>query len=169
MKKIKIIFKFIIVVFLAIILILNIGMIFSRTILHQNNPKFLGYFTAVVTSGSMEPEISAGDFLIYKTDGNYDLNDVVIYNNGAGYITHRIVGVNDTGFWTKGDANNTNDEPIKKNMVEGRAIAKLSGIGSILLFFRSPLGILILILIGFALIELPRCHDNVIVLRQNKS
>ncbi len=51
-------------------------------------------------------------------------------------------------FKTKGDNNNTTDEAlVNENDLEGKYVFKIASLGSVLLFFAKPLGILIIILV----------------------
>lgn len=51
-------------------------------------------------------------------------------------------------FKTKGDNNNTTDEAlVNENDLEGKYVFKIASLGSVLLFFAKPLGMLIIILV----------------------
>lgn len=97
----------------------------------------MGYKFMIVSSGSMEPTLPVGSMVIV-TPCDYEdleLNDIVTLENNGIYLTHRIVGkkiykdgkyqkvepnnpdYNDATWYTKGDANNTEDGPITKNVV----------------------------------------------------
>lgn len=55
-------------------------------------------------------------------------------------------------FKTKGDNNNTTDEAlVNENDLEGKYVFKIASLGSVLLFFAKPLGMLIIILVIFLL------------------
>ena len=112
MKKL---FKIILVVILLIILTFNILSAF-------NLPLF-GFRMYAVKSGSMEPKIKIGDYIIVKSSSSYKLGDIVTYRNKDDeYITHRIISIDDNTIITQGDANNTYDEPIKKEQIIGKVI-----------------------------------------------
>jgi signal peptidase I len=64
----------------------------------------LGYRTYSVVSGSMSPTLDVGD-VIYVTDGEPKVGDIVVLNVDGQLVTHRIVGLENGGFITKGDAN----------------------------------------------------------------
>ena len=116
----------------------------------------LGFSTSAVLSGSMEPAFSAGDFLIYREQAAYAVGDIVIFSEGGNYITHRIVGEVDGGFITQGDANNAPDQAIlDPNNIEGRMVMFIPGLGGFILFLRTPLGVLCLIVLGLLFLELP--------------
>lgn len=77
-----------------------------------------------VLTGSMEPKLHAGDYILVLKTRNYKKGDIVTYSKEGYYITHRIVKINNKKVITKGDANNTNDEEIKKNKIIGKCIYK---------------------------------------------
>jgi len=76
----------------------------------------LGYRPVAVVSGSMGPEISVGDVVLYE---RHDLSDIeegriIVFDDptiDGGTIIHRVVDTDpDTGWLrTKGDANNSDD------------------------------------------------------------
>ena len=111
MKKILFIILFII---LLMVLILNI--------LSFSNLSFFNMRIYRIGSGSMEPYLKINS-LIKKSD-NYKINDIVTYQNGDEYITHRIISIDDDEIITKGDANNKEDNPITKDKIVGKLIYK---------------------------------------------
>ena len=78
---------------------------------------------AQVVSDSMTPTILRGDIVVIKECEQYYLNDIITYQEGSAYVTHRIVEVRDDSFITKGDNNNVNDsEPVKPESIYGKVI-----------------------------------------------
>lgn len=143
------------VLFLMILLV-NVWLLGCRLILKQDLPKVFGYGHAIVLSGSMEPVFSPGDLLIYREEDFYEPGDVIIFRHDGALVTHRIIGLDGEKFVTRGDANNTADQDhVAPSEVEGRMVGILRGVGNLFLFFRSPLGILLLIGGGLLLYELP--------------
>ena len=47
--------------------------------------------------------------VVYVTDGDPNVGDIVVLSVDEQLVTHRIVGVEDGGFITKGDANEYSD------------------------------------------------------------
>lgn len=74
-------------------------------------PMFWGYKPLVVISGSMEDTLKVGSLVYYeyKDIRDFNENDIVVFKRGKHIISHRIVKIQENGFVTKGDANNTND------------------------------------------------------------
>lgn len=161
MKKIGKALRWVLTILLVIVLVINIWMLFARLVLHQDLPRVFGYSNAVVLSGSMEPTFSAGDMLIFKEQENYTTNDIIIFMQDDYYITHRIIDTNQDCFITKGDANNSQDaNEVRNQDICGKLVLIIPKIGKILSFLKSPAGILVLIVFGMALIEIPRAIDD---------
>lgn len=93
--------------------------------------KIYGFSVAVVSSGSMEPELQVGDVVIMRECESYGVNDIITFNSNHEYlITHRIIERNGSNFVTKGDNNNTEDiEQVSKQNIEGKVILKSKFLG----------------------------------------
>ena len=107
----------------------------------------------VVLSGSMsgtaEDHIEVGD-LIFTKQADIDelkVGDVVAFMDGSIVVTHRIVSISAdrTEFVTKGDANNTEDEPISADQIIGQYSGRIPKVGDFALFLQKPLGMVIFI------------------------
>lgn len=75
-----------------------------------------------VMTGSMEEKIHAGDYVLILRKSDYKIGDVITYKQNNSYITHRIIEKDGNTFTTKGDANNTEDKKINKELIVGKAI-----------------------------------------------
>ena len=161
MKRVLGIIRAVLFCVLGLILLINLYMIASRLVFKQTLPKVFGFSYATVISGSMEPAFSAGDMLVFRQYDSYGVNDIVIFSNASAYVTHRITGQSNGSFITKGDANNIEDEELlMPEEIEGKMILVIPAAGRILGFFKTPLGILLLVTAAFALIELPSLLDR---------
>lgn len=142
---------------LCVVVLANVWLLVQQAVLKKDAPELFGYSQFIVTSGSMEPTFAAGDMVLTKKQTGYAPNDVVTFRDGRGeLVTHRIVGTVSDQFITKGDANNTEDsELLALEQIVGEVTGVLPGVGNAVMFLRSPLGILILLVIGILLIELP--------------
>lgn len=123
-------------------------------------PMPLGYGVAVVLSGSMEPELSKGDLIIVRETESYDINEVVVYQDGNSLVVHRIIEINETEVITKGDANNTADQPIEKSRLKGEVVCSVPYVGSIVEFMKTPVGTILMIACAILLMEIPRFKDK---------
>lgn len=158
MKVVIKVLRAIIAIIIMLVLLLNIWLLFDQFVLKENPAQVFGYSQLVVTSGSMEDTLSIGDVVIVKPKKNYLLGDIITFRVGGGdtLVTHRIVGEHSKGFITKGDANNTEDkELVPPENIVGEVVTNIPNMGNVILFLKSPFGILILIVVGFLLFKLP--------------
>ena len=88
MKKIFNILK--IIISLSIIIILII-VIYFKFIKKNKIIDLFGYKFLIVLTGSMEPEIEAGSFVIIKKCKDYNINEIITYEENSSFITHRII------------------------------------------------------------------------------
>ena len=77
-------------------------------------PSLVGFAPVAVASDSMAPALIRGDLVVSDTDGFEELPEgvVVVFDNGERSIVHRVVGIEEDGYVTKGDANATVDGAI---------------------------------------------------------
>jgi signal peptidase len=116
----------------------------------MSNSSLLGkYRSMLVQSGSMEPSIMTGDVIIIRQDKWYQKGDVVTFNAGnKGRVTHRIVGADRDNFQTKGDANRTGDnDSVNLSQIMGKVVLVLPKLGYLVVFSKSLLGIIVMIII----------------------
>lgn len=150
-------------VFLACILIVNCTLIVKSYTNKDAVPDFAGYRPFIVLTGSMEPSIMSGDLIISKSvePANVKVGDVISFTdpagNGTAVVTHRVIEVlNDNGtlsFRTRGDANNTDDQGVvPAEAVLGTYVAKLSGIGSAVMFMQTTTGLIICVIVPLILL-----------------
>jgi len=114
----------------------------------------------VVVSGSMSPQIDAGDMVVIRavpTD-SIRVGDVITFTSaGVGRTTHRVVEVVDRGnghyFRTKGDANENPDPGlVDPSQVVGRVWFHVPYVGYVILFANSKSGILALVVVPAVLL-----------------
>lgn len=148
--------KIIILVLLLALLVLNLYSIFAQVVLKQDYTKIFGYTRLVIISGSMSPAIEVGDLIIVKEYDLYELNDIIAFRSGSSIVTHRIIGFEGKNASTKGDFNNVADkDPVEFENIIGKVVSRIPKAGYIILFLRSPAGIMILTLVVIALAALP--------------
>lgn len=104
-----------------------------------------GYSFFEVATGSMSPTIEVGDVVITKITKDVNKNDVIVYKDGESIITHRLIEKNEEEIITRGDANNSEDKPIKENMIIGQVIKIIPQLGTWQKILSSP-EILVLII-----------------------
>lgn len=141
---------------LILIILANVYILVVRNVKGIQNATIFGFTSAVVLTGSMHGTIEPNDMIITKSQKSYQVGDIVMYDGGSSTVTHRIIEVTKEGYLTKGDANNTDDQiPIPEEKVIGKVVCIIPKIGSVISFFSTPLGMLILVLILFLMIEVP--------------
>jgi len=162
MKIIKRIITGLVTVILVLILSFNLYNFISINILGKKLPTINGYAVLEVISGSMEPNISIGDMVIIDTKiKNYKEKDIVTFLDTNGkFVTHRILEINKDSIITKGDANNTIDDPIDEEDILGRYVSKITGIGALIKSFRSPFTMIMILVIGILLCVLVSIDSN---------
>lgn len=143
----------IVLAILGILLGVNAYLANARSLAGNKLPMPFGFGVAVVLSGSMEPALSVNDVILVRESENYNINDIVVYDSGREMIVHRIEEQNGDTFTTKGDANNVSDEPISAEAIKGRVVFSIPYAGVAVKALRSPVGIIIIILISILLTE----------------
>lgn len=113
----------------------------------QNRPpRVFGLSISYVPTASMEPTISAGEYVMYSktTFDEVDVGDIVVYRNSEGiYIIHRIIEKQENYLITKGDNNALADNGrVTSDMLYGKYITTVGllsifsgGISKNLIFF----------------------------------
>lgn len=121
-----------------------------------------GIKTAMVISGSMEPTLNIDDFVIMKRPKDIKVNDIVSYKSkNSKYETlHRIVSINEDVVITKGDANNTEDDPIKKEQITGIYIGKIKYLGKLITIISKPIVFAIIITLFVIFMFIPSKNEN---------
>lgn len=93
----------------------------------------MGIRVFTVLSGSMEPTVPTGSVVLVDTHKEPKKNDIITFRMSDVYVTHRMIGEEQKGYITKGDANNCADfqnVPVEK--VTGVVIAVIPMAGYIL-------------------------------------
>lgn len=151
----------IIVVMLTIVLVGNCSILFTKFVLHEPQPAFAGYSTAVVISGSMSGSIEVNDMIIIHEEDTYTPGDIITFESGSSLVTHRIIDKTEEGFITKGDANNSEDlHPVPFENVVGKVVFIIPQAGAAIQFLQTPLGMTILLGIALLMLYLPRRQND---------
>ncbi|HIK01994.1 TPA: signal peptidase I [archaeon] len=89
----------------------------------------------VLVKGSVVSELNAGDVIVYRIGGGKP-------------IIHRIVWINDSKVYTKGDNNKNTDQegvhlapPVQDQHVQGRAVFRIPLLGWIKIAFMNIVGL----------------------------
>jgi len=120
---------------------------------------FFGYNAYYVLTGSMEPEIMAGDIIFSKSVDDASklrVGDVITYRGEVGAmkdksITHKIIEIRDENgeliFVTQGVANPAADPPITSEQIVSKMVFKSSLLGNVVSVVNSKAGFLMIIIL----------------------
>ena len=150
-------------------------------ILDNSYSSFMGYALFEVQTGSMSPEIEAGDWIVVKHEKNYELKDIVTFEVEGEFVTHRVINKYGDTFVTQGDANNAKDAPITKEQIVGKTVKILPSFGIMKKTIFNPVVLIGLIVILYLTVsvfkkkaddheenEIVRSFDKVIKREKNK-
>lgn len=131
-KKIEKVIGYVLDFFLIIVftlIIIGSYYIFQVKVMNRGYANIFGYTFFEVATGSMSPTIEIGDVVIVKLTKQVNVNDIIVYQDGNDFITHRLIEKNGDELIAKGEANNSEDKPIKADMVIGQVIQIIPEIG----------------------------------------
>lgn len=127
-KIIKKVIVNLIIFILGIIAIISIWVFIQLNVQHKQYTDIFGYSVLSTETGSMSPTIEKGDIVIIKIGDEIRENDIITYKKDNVLVTHRIVNINGDSIIAKGDYNNTEDEPIKKDEVIGKEVCIINNV-----------------------------------------
>lgn len=143
-------------VLLAIIVIILIYNLIQISILNKQYMDLFGYSFFEVKTGSMSGTMEIGDIIIVKLTKDVQLNDIVTYEKEQVLITHRIIEKQENNIVTKGDANNSEDEPITTDEIIGKVVYTFKNVEIWKQVFKAPevytLVIITLVLFGITMV-----------------
>lgn len=112
------------------IIFLAVYNLISAKIFNNKYTNFFGYTFFEVISGSMSPNIEKSDFIFIDVGyDDYKIGDIITYESNDSFITHRIIELTDSAVVTKGDANNSADNPINKDKIIGKVVKIVPELG----------------------------------------
>lgn len=120
LKVIKNIIINLIIFVLGIIAIIAIWTSIQLNVQGKEYVDIFGYSIFSTETASMSPTIEIGDIVIVKLGEQGQKRDIITYKSGNAFITHRIIEIDGENIIAKGDNNNTQDNPIKKDAIIGR-------------------------------------------------
>ena len=146
-------------VILIPILFINCFLIVKGIANKNEVPSIGGNAPLIVLTGSMDPTIKAGDLIVTKKVDAKDVkvDDVISFfdpeGNGSSIVTHRVIGIEidetsgEIFFRTQGDNNDIADmTPVPAENLVGRwEGTRCWGLGYVVLFTQSTVGIIVII------------------------
>ena len=162
--KVKNIFKKVAYILLILLVTLCLYTFLMTDILKKDYANVFGYTYFVVSTGSMSGTIEANDIIIVKVTKDVKKDDVITYKDSSGsMVTHRVVEILGNKVITKGDVNNSEDDPINKNKVVGKVRVVISPS-----FILKAIAIFIILFIFLALVNFDKVFKKYIVKEENK-
>lgn len=136
--------------FFLIVLVTNVILIVKGSLNEKEVPTIFGIARMAVLTDSMKTKdsnsIKSGD-LIFAQKVNTDtlkIDDIILFHSRGSTVIHRIIAETDEKeFITKGDANTSEDiDPVAKKRIIGKYVGRLPFVGRVVLFSKTPLGML---------------------------
>lgn len=151
MKKAKV-FDFVTIILLIILVILLYCVVQIKI---QKKPyiRLFGHTVFQVVTGSMEDTIKINDVVIVKLTKDVNENDIITYRDEDSFVTHRIIERDGNTLVTKGDANNSEDDPISLDSVVGKVVFIITNVSVWISVFKTP-KVIIAIIISIILISI---------------
>ena len=136
-KAIGKIFKTIILVFLIMLLIINLGMLYQKNVKNEEIPRIGDFSVFNIISESMKPTIEVNDLIIIKKCKQEELKigDIINFKTPEEtVVTQKIVKISKEDgkkvYITKGDNNKIEDsDPVEYEQIHGKYVFKISGAG----------------------------------------
>ena len=145
----------ILITVVVVITIIGLYYMAQVKILNKDYANIFGYTFFEVATGSMANTINIGDIVVVKVNEAFKENDIIVYKEENSFITHRVIKIDGQDLITRGDANNSEDKPIKSDQILGKVIYIIPKIGIWRKVLASPeiLGMIIIsiILLGVVL------------------
>ena len=154
-KRTKAIIRSLLIALVALILGVNIYSLNASRLAGNAVPMPFGVGASVVLSGSMEPSLSVGDLIIISAQEDYALQQVIVYQDGASAVVHRIVAIDTEAntVTTRGDANDIEDDPIPAERIKGKVILSIPLLGYLVNLIKSPIGTIVILALAVLLLE----------------
>jgi len=158
------------IILIVIAIIAIVFLVFYRPVSLLGDTRYEPVYT-----GSMEPAIPVGSVVVIKPVNPETLKtgDIICFkleSESTTTVTHRIINVTDEGFTTKGDANEDPDQwTVKKENVIGKLVFTIPYFGYIGYFVRTPIGLILLIVLPASLIIILEIRNIIKELKKQKT
>lgn len=157
MEILKKVVNIIIQIILLVILFINVVILVDAYINPEEIPSFFGWKPFIVLSDSMENAIYSGDVTVVKEGEYSNLNkdEIIAYrekyddDDEAVILTRIQEKIEENGqikYKTVSD-NSKYEVTINKNQIEGTFKYRIAGLGNLLMFLQTPIGMVIVLLI----------------------
>lgn len=126
-------------------------------------PSFFGKSALVIATPSMSGSVEAGDLIIITKSYKYELDDIITYfPAGEGTsVTHRIVRIEGEKYYTKGDANSSEDpDPVFITQIAGKMTGSIPKVGIIIEWLSTWQGIAFILAVGAVVVAIVTIADG---------
>lgn len=158
--KLTPVFRILFLLAVSVVLGINIYSWNARRLTGNALPMPFGIGGAVVLSGSMEPAISVDDLIVVRSADSFEVGDVIVYQSGKMPVVHRIVAMDAETVTTRGDANNTDDQPVTYAQIKGKVFAVIPRVGAAVRLLKTPAATIALIVAAVLTVELPYLKEK---------
>ena len=147
MKAGRIVLRAVLILVISLTLGLTVYTWNAKRMMHNELPMPFGVGMSVVMTGSMEPTLRVNDLVVVKKMSEYNVGDIVVYQQGNQLIIHKIIEKNDeeATITTKGDANNIDDGQIPVSAVKGKYVFRVPFVGLAVKGLKTVPGIIIVL------------------------
>ncbi len=128
LKKLKNIILNLVILLLVFFVIIGFYSLIQIKVQNKKYVNIFGFSIFKVMTGSMEPTIKKEDIILAKITKDVKENDIIVFEKENGIITHRIIKIDGNSIITKGDNNNSVDEPIENSEVIGKVIFTINNV-----------------------------------------
>ena len=153
-KIIQNVIRVLLLFIISLIIGITVYSVNAKSLRGDQMPMPFGIGISVVLTGSMEPTISTNDLIIVRETNDYEVNDIVVFQDHSSLVVHKIIRIEGDQIVTKGDANNTEDAPISVKQIKGEVVSIIPFFGLMVKFIKSPIGIVLILAGAIVLLRL---------------
>lgn len=128
-KKLLHIFSSIISFIITLLLLVILVAWLQVKVFDMKYANIFGFTMFEVVTGSMSGTIEIDDYVIVKETTDINVKDIITFQYGDSFVTHRVVEIRGDKIITRGDANNSDDKEITYDDIVGKVIYVLPGAG----------------------------------------
>ena len=153
-KIIQNVIRVLLLFIISLIIGITVYSVNAKSLRGDQMPMPFGIGISVVLTGSMEPTISTNDLIIVRETNDYEVNDIVVFQDHSSLVVHKIIRIEGDQIVTKGDANDTEDSPISVKQIKGEVVSIIPFFGLMVKFIKSPIGIVLILAGAIVLLRL---------------
>lgn len=137
--------RFIIFLYLAILLVVSVIFFANRKIYHKLFTEFYGYSYTIVDNDYLVPEMKKGTFVILKQTDEVNVGDYVYYHGEEDYEFKKITSADEEKLHTN-YVNYDEDSEIERTQVLASAYYYSPNLTVVYTIFTHPITIIVLII-----------------------